>query len=135
MRHPETRENMAGVLSGRIDVDLTPRGEEQMRRAIEAVVAWEPDRIWCSPLSRCRSIAEEAAFRLGIECRVEPGLAEINFGSIQGMRMDAVHELGYDFPWALDADGRSMPAPGAESFEDLLERARDAAEYLRGDQK
>lgn len=131
MRHPETRENMAGVLSGRIDVDLTPRGEEQMRRAIKAVVAWKPDRIWCSPLSRCRSIAEEAAFDLGVPCEVHQNLAEINFGIVQGLRMDEVHRMGYDFPWPLDQEGRSVAAPGAESFEDLLARAGTVLDDLR----
>lgn len=130
MRHPETRENMAGVLSGRIDVDLTPRGEEQMFRAIGAIVAWRPDRIWTSPLSRCRSIAEEAADRIGVECVVKPGLAEIDFGSVQGLRMDEVHALGYDFPWRIDGRGRSVPAPGAESFERLIARAGTVLEDL-----
>ena len=92
-RHPETRANIAGTLSGRSDVDLSAEGEDQMYRAIRAIVAWRPDRIWTSPLSRCQSIAREAANALGIPCEVNPNLADIEFGRAQGLTLAQVREL------------------------------------------
>lgn len=124
MRHPETVANVRHFLSGRVDVDLTPRGERQMWRAIDALVAWTPTRIWSSPLKRCQAIAREAADRLDVPVEVREGLAEIEFGSVQGMTAPEYEALGYRFPWELGADGRSVCAPGAESFEALYERAR-----------
>ena len=52
MRHPETPANTERCFSGRRDVPLTERGERQRDRGVEALVAFRPDRIWCSPLSR-----------------------------------------------------------------------------------
>ena len=130
-RHPETRANIAGTLSGRSDVDLSAEGEDQMYRAIRAIVAWRPDRIWTSPLSRCQSIAREAANALGIACEVNPNLAEIEFGRAQGLTLAQVRELGYDFPWQLDGEGRSHPIQGGESFEHLYARAGALLEQLR----
>ncbi len=130
MRHAQTVANVTHVLSGRSDVDLTPEGEHQMFRAIDALVAWAPDRIWTSPLSRCKAIGEEAAARLGVECEVNELLSEIEFGSVQGMTVSQVRDLEYDFPWQRDAFGASVPAPGAESFEDVYGRAYDLLDEL-----
>lgn len=130
MRHAQTVANVTHVLSGRTDVDLTPEGESQMFRAIDALVAWAPDRIWTSPLSRCKAIGEEAAVRLGVECEVNELLSEMEFGSVQGMTVSEVRELEYDFPWQRDAFGASVPAPGAESFEDVYARAYDLLDEL-----
>ena len=102
MRHPQTTANIDHILSGRSDVDLTEEGERQLFRAAQAVVVWRPDRIWVSPLSRCKAIGEEAAVALGILCEVHPNLAEIEFGPVQGLTSAKLREQGYDFPWRLD---------------------------------
>ena len=92
MRHPQTTANVGHLLSGTEDVDLTGEGERQMFRAIDALVAWAPDRIWTSPLSRCRAIGEEAAARLGVPCEVHDNLHEIEFGSVQGLTVAEVRD-------------------------------------------
>lgn len=131
MRHPETVANTIHFYSGRRDVNLTERGELQRQRAVRALIAWEPDRIWCSPLSRCLSIAAPAAEVLGVEVVLEDRLAEIDFGSAEGLTVEQFHELGYEFPWPV-VDGRSQVAPGGESFEALVERGREVLGALAG---
>ncbi|WP_058270355.1 histidine phosphatase family protein [Olsenella massiliensis] len=131
MRHPETLANVAHTLSGRKDVDLTERGEAQMARAVRALCAWGPDRLWTSPLSRCRAVAEEASALLGVPCTVVEDLQEIEFGSAQDLTLEELERRGLSFPWRFGADGRSRPAPGAESFEELLERGHAVLDLLR----
>lgn len=131
MRHPQTTANIDHILSGRSDVDLTEEGERQLFRAARAVVAWRPDRIWVSPLSRCKAIGEEAAAALGIPCEVHPNLAEIEFGPVQGLTSAKLRDQGYDFPWRLDERGRSVCPAGAESFEELIARAGRLLDELR----
>ena len=131
MRHPQTTANIDHILSGRSDVDLTEEGERQLFRAAQAVVVWRPDRIWVSPLSRCKAIGEEAAVALGIPCEVHPNLAEIEFGPVQGLTSAKLREQGYDFPWRLDEQGRSVCPAGAESFEELIARAGRLLDELR----
>ena len=131
MRHPQTLANIAHTLSGRKDVDLTPEGEKQLFRAVRAIIAWKPNRIWTSPLSRCKAIGEEAAAALGVSCEVHDRLAEIEFGPLQGFTRPQLHASGYSFPWKIDGRGLSVAPPGAESFEELLSRAAGLLGELR----
>ena len=131
MRHPETVANTEKFLSGRKDVELTPAGERQLMQAIEAVVAWRPDRVWSSPLLRCQAIGKEAAFRLGVPFEVHTNLQEIEFGSVQDAKFAEVAAMGYPFPWRIDQNGHSVAAPGAEDFEHLRVRAKALLEELR----
>lgn len=130
MRHPETVSNVEHFYSGRMDVPLTPHGEEQRERAVEALVAFSPDRIWCSPLSRARDLAQMAADRLGVGCEVVDDLVEIDFGPLEGMRVAEVEARGLSFPWPVGPDGASRPPEGAESFEHLRMRCRRVIDRL-----
>ena len=58
-------------------------------------------------------------------------MIEMDFGSMEGKRVADLPALGYPFPWRV-VDGKSLPAPGAESYEDLIERARTFVEYAKG---
>ena len=71
MRHPESVANTQRFFSGRRDVELTEHGVEQRDHAVRALVAFHPDRIWTSPLSRCKDMAQMAATELGIPCEVK----------------------------------------------------------------
>lgn len=124
MRHPETPANTEHFFSGRRDVPLTERGLEQRAHGVEALVAFAPERIWCSPLSRCRGLAEEAGERLGIPVRVDDDLVELDFGELEGTRFESSNSGRALFPWPLDDEGHSLPVPGAESFEHATARAR-----------
>ncbi len=129
MRHPETEYNISRQLSGRLDVELSEKGREQAARAADALVAWKPDRIISSPLKRCHAIADSAASRLGLEVIDDERIIEINFGEVEGIVKDKLPEMGLAFPWEI-RDGRSIAAEGAESFEDLIARARTFVDYV-----
>lgn len=132
MRHPETLANTEHFFSGRRDVALTERGEYQRKRAVDALQAFAPDRIWCSPLSRCADLAAMAAARLGIEAEVVDDLVEIEFGVLEGTHFKGAFQGDiWQFPWPLDENGHSMPAEGAESFEHVSERAQRVLDRLR----
>lgn len=133
MRHPETVANTQHFFSGRRDVPLTPHGEEEREHGIAALEAFRPDVIWCSPISRCEDLARMAGERIG--CAVEPwdDLIEIDFGELEGRSFGGTFGVAKGvFPWPLGPDGRSVPAPGAESFEHLFERADRVVARLVG---
>lgn len=129
MRHPQTEFNNTGRLSGRIDVGLSEVGREQATRAAAALVAWKPDRIITSPLKRCHAIADAAARELGVEPIEDGRVIEIDFGEAEGIEKGRLADMGLAFPWQI-VDGRSVAAPRAESFEDLIERARGFVNYV-----
>lgn len=131
MRHPETVSNVEQYFSGRRDVRLSEKGEHEAARAAQALVAWKPDTIVSSPLSRCRAIADVAARELGLEVVVDERLIEIDFGSVEGVTKADLPKLGITFPWPI-VDGASRPAEGAESFEHLIERASSFVGWVSG---
>ena len=137
IRHPHTTANIGPELSGRTDVELSPKGEEQRVRAVEAICAWKPDRIWTSPLSRCHRVSDEAAERLGLSCVDQDGLCELSFGVMEGIKQNAEGRYfspdgTIEFPWHFDDEGHSIVAPGAETFEEGVERARGLLKQLQG---
>lgn len=132
MRHPETPANTERFFSGRRDVPLTERGRVEQTRGVDALVAFRPERIWCSPLSRCHDLAMRAASMLGVPCEDRDELVEFDFGTLEGTRFADAGTSGYPFPWPLDEDGHSMPAPQAESFEDVAARVDSLQEEILG---
>ena len=136
MRHPHTVANIGPELSGRTDVPLSDKGEGQRARAVEAICAWQPDRIWTSPLSRCHRVSDEAAERLALTVQDQDNLIELSFGVMEGVKPDAqgryVSPDGQvEFPWHFDDEGRSIVAEGAETFEQGVERARALLSQLQ----
>lgn len=129
MRHPRTVFNDTGLLSGHIDVGLSEAGVSQAHRAAAAVAAWRPDRILCSPLKRCRAIADEAAEALGQDVIVDERLIELDFGPLEGIAKAELERQGYSFPWSI-VDGHSVAPDGAETFESLIERAGGFVDYV-----
>ena len=134
MRHPETIANTQGFLSGRRDVPLTENGVIQRDRAVEALVAFMPDRIWTSPLSRCRDMGQMAAQRLGLTLEVKNDLAEIDFGILEGVSFAEARTVlapyGLTFPWGSDEQNHSQPAPYAESYEAVRIRCQHILDEL-----
>lgn len=132
MRHPETVANVEYLLGGQANYPLTEAGEEQRKLAVEALVAWAPDRIICSSLERTQGIAKPAAQQLGVPCTVDDCILELYFGEFEGKTLEEIERLGYPYPWRLDENGRSIPCPGGEYLEEAVERARGFAEYVAG---
>lgn len=135
MRHGQTCANAAGYFLGGRDEGVTEQGEEQSRRAVAGLAAWRPDRIFTSPLSRCRTlIAEPAAAALGVPCTVDERIREFDFGPLEGRTYAEVVEEDLPFPWGPGAK-RWPPAEGGERMEDFVARLSAAAhdyEQLEG---
>lgn len=131
VRHGETLANAGGYFSGQTDVGLTETGEAQARRAAEAIVAFGPDRIFSSPLTRCQTIAKAAARELGLALETLDDLAEMDFGVMEGKPFDTLGSLGISFPWPRDDSGASKPCERGESFEHAYERAGRVLEMVR----
>ena len=131
MRHPQTVANTRRFFSGRGDVDITETGRAECVRAVEAGVAFAPDRVWTSPLRRCHAIADPVAKRVGTTPESHDSLIELDFGELEGTSFSDGWVSGLGFPWPVDEDGRSRPVAGGESFEDAYTRARALFDELR----
>ena len=116
VRHGETEWTVSGRHTGRTDIPLSPRGEEQARHLRKRLASVNFDRVVVSPLLRARQTAELAG--LGERAEVVADLREYDYGDFEGWTRDQIEA---SWPgWELWRDG----CPGGESAEEVLARAR-----------
>jgi broad specificity phosphatase PhoE len=123
VRHGRTAANAAGRLQGRVDHPLDETGRAQAERVASAL--GPVDRVVSSPLLRARQTA--AAF--GDVVEVDDRWIEIDYGTYDGV---AVRDVP-DEVWAAWRTRPAFVAGDGESYEDLHERVRAAAEELLAD--
>jgi len=115
VRHGETEWAVAGRHTGRTDIPLTARGEEDGKRLGERLAGRAFARVWTSPAVRARRTCELAG--LGSVAEDDPDLWEWDYGEYEG-RTAADIRAGRP-GWQVFADG----APGGESPADVAARA------------
>ncbi|WP_051707299.1 histidine phosphatase family protein [Nocardioides aequoreus] len=110
---------------------LTEEGRAQARATGEWLqpLAGDLTRIVSSPVRRTRETAEELAALLSLEVSVEPGVAEMEFGSWDGLTYAEVHERFPDdlSSWLGDLD--SAPH-GGESLRAVQARVLEGRDRL-----
>ncbi len=111
-RHGETVSNLGGWLAGSQDVVLTERGREQAAEAAELLRHKNVSAIYSSPLRRALETAEAIATVLKLPIVQVPGLAERNWGELEG--------------GAFPADLARAKIPGGESLEAFEQRVATA---------
>jgi len=115
IRHGETAWSLSGQHTGRTDLPLTPSGEEQARALEPMLRSISFDHVLTSPVRRAQRTCELAG--LGGSARVEPDLAEWDYGDYEGRTS---HDIRRDRPgWNVFQDG----CPGGESVAAVAGRA------------
>jgi probable phosphoglycerate mutase len=84
VRHGETAWTISGQHTGRTDIPLTERGEDEARQLGVRLRPLQFDRVFSSPLQRARQTAELAGFRTQLE--VDADLMEWDYGAYEGRR-------------------------------------------------
>ncbi len=136
IRHAPT--DADGLCVGRHEVatQLThDDAAERMRRAFDLLPGVEVatiDRVWSSPLSRCREPAARLARALGVSHAIDPRLLELDYGIWEGRAWDTIaREDGARMHAWMDAWQSAAP-PGGESVATLEARVRAWWEELDG---
>lgn len=126
VRHGVTEHTAAKRFSGGLGGDNPPLSEEgraQARAAAQwlAALGDKVDSVLSSPVRRTRETAEVVAAALGLPVSEEPGFAEMEFGSWDGLTFLEVAERDQA---GLDAwlGSLEVPPPGGESFRQVEER-------------
>lgn len=126
-----TRKVFSGGLTG-ANPPLTDRGREQARGAGQwlAPMAASIDAVVTSPVRRTRETAAIVAEALGAdEVSVEDGIAEMDFGSWDGLTFGEVHERHPDDLAAWLGDIEVAPG-GGESFTAVQARVLEGRDRL-----
>ena len=123
VRHGRTDANARGLLLGRADPPLSDEG----RRQADALAAKIPAnaRVIASPLRR----AVETASAFGRTVEIDERWIELDYGELDGVRVDDVPEAVWR---AWRADPAFVP-PGGESLVALGTRVRAACDELAPD--
>jgi probable phosphoglycerate mutase len=122
-RHGETTWSLSGRHTGRTDLPLTSRGEEQARRLGVKLAGRSFAGVLTSPLARATRTCELAGY--GAVAEVDSDLLEWDYGIYEGRRTDDIHA---ERPgWDLFRDG----CPGGETLADVGRRAERVIRRVR----
>jgi probable phosphoglycerate mutase len=114
VRHGETEWSRDGRHTGRTDLPLTARGEQQAREVGRRLAAVRPALVLCSPRSRALDTARLAGLPVD---EVDADLAEWDYGDYEGRTSAEIRAVDPD--WLLWRDG----CPGGEQPADVAARA------------
>ena len=122
VRHGESVLNKEGRLVGRLNPQLTPRGE--LQAAAAGTLLGEVGELRCSPLERTRRTAE--LLETGRPVVIEERCIELDYGELDGTPLVDVDPSLWE-RWLNDA---SFVPPGGESLEALGQRMAGLVEEL-----
>jgi broad specificity phosphatase PhoE len=123
IRHGETAWSKSGQHTGKTDLPLLAEGEAAARQLGEKLRAFKFDHVLTSPRLRARQTCELAG--LGAGAKIEPDLAEWDYGDYEGLRAAEILRLRPG--WNIYRDG----CPGGESPTQIAERADRLIARLR----
>ena len=130
VRHGEPEARVRGRCYGRLDVGLSARGREQVRRTRRLLSGVPLATVYSSPRRRALESARLLAGRLA-RVAVDERLREIDFGIFEGLTYDQIAER---FPEEYE-EWMNRPTdvafPGGETFAAMAARVRDAFDDLR----
>jgi broad specificity phosphatase PhoE len=144
IRHGETDWNAARRLQGRNDVPLNALGRRQAAQCGEllaklfAAHGRTPQHFTftSSPLSRARETMDILRVALGLPQKAyatDPRLAELSFGSWEGLTYKEVRDQDRSILAKRDRDKWNFRPPGGESYAQLLVRVREWYGSVSGD--
>src|SRR5580765_6515985 len=122
-RHGETAWSVTRQHTGRTDLPLTERGENNARKLGERLRGMTFAKVWTSPLQRARRTCELAGYPSIAE--IDSDLTEWNYGEYEGLRTIEIRAKRPD--WQLFRDG----CPGGESPGDVAARADRVVNRMR----
>ncbi len=131
LRHGATAGNREGRYIGRTDEPLLASSREIFRQMCADGVLPRPERVYASPLRRCRETAE--ILFPGREILLVPDFVECDFGEFEGKNYAELN--GNPAYQAFIDSGGELPFPGGESRAEMEERCvRAFSEILRENQ-
>ncbi len=130
VRHGEAMGNVQEFFQGRIDCDLSPKGEKQLERLAERFKSINYDVIYSSPLIRAMKTADAVNSSLKLPIIKDERLIEINGGAWEGMKWT---EIAEKYPIQHDIwknDMKRFSIDGGETMTEVYERMKNAVTNL-----
>jgi len=130
VRHGEVEESYHRIFGGRIDMNLSPRGQLQAHAVADYFEPLSLDGIYCSPMKRARQTVEPVLQSKNTEATILDGLREMDFGDWTGHRWESIQEtFGVSaFTWLEQIEKGQVPH--AEDGEALRNRIRPCVDQI-----
>lgn len=116
IRHGQTEANVKGILTGRLETNLTQKGIEDAI-TLSKELTEEFDSYYCSPLTRTHQTLK--AIKGNVDFIIDERITEVSSGNWQGKLKSELPEVEYD----LYKNGKLNP-PNGESLEDVDKRIK-----------
>ena len=131
VRHGQTEWNRVERFRGRADVLLNETGLAQAAATGRRIAAeWLPVAVYTSPLSRAVKTAEAIAQHFALPVQAHPGLADIDYGTWQGLTPDEARARWPEVVEAWYSTPHTAHIPGGEPLTDLRARAMTMVQEL-----
>ncbi len=132
VRHGESTYNAEGRIQGQQDAPLSECGRQQAERIGVRLRTYQFDACYASDLSRAADTARAIMqHHPDVPFAFTTLLREIKFGIFEGRIMPEIEEMYPEEYAQWMEDRRHFVPPGAESADDLAERAGRALRWLR----
>ena len=112
------------ICYGRMDVAVKLLPEQAAANLLAAYQGDPPRRVWYSPASRCRLVAEHLAATLGIPLTVDEALGELHLGVWEGRPWSAIRNEEREAYAAWMDDWQHLAPHGGERPADIEARVR-----------
>ena len=122
IRHGQTEANVKGVLTGRLETNLTQKGIDDAA-TLSKELKEDFDYYYCSPLTRTHQTLR--AIKGDVDFIIDERITEVSSGDWQGKLKSELPEEEYD----LYKKGLLNP-PNGESLEDVDKRAKSFLEDM-----
>jgi 2,3-bisphosphoglycerate-dependent phosphoglycerate mutase len=120
LRHGESQWNLENRFTGWVDVDLTPKGEAEAKKAGEALKGMQIDYLFTSVLKRAMRTADIALKESGhenIPTERSEKLNERHYGDLQGLNKDETRAKYGDEQVHIWRRSFDVPPPNGECLQ------------------
>ena len=130
LRHGEVESRYHRVFGGKIDMELSPLGHQQVKALADYFRRHPPHVMYASPMKRVQQTLEPLAKWTGLTPNILPGLREVDFGAWTGLSWEQVYERFKvsAFDWLKELEAGSIS--GAESTGDFRKRVDESLKQI-----
>lgn len=126
LRHGEVESKYHRVFGGKIDMELSPLGHDQVKALADYFQRHPPHVMYASPMKRVQQTLAPLAKWTGLEPIILPGLREVDFGEWTGLSWEQVYDRFKvsAFDWLNQLESGSIAQ--AESTADFRKRVDES---------
>lgn len=133
VRHGQNKDNEAGILNGHRDEELTMLGEEQAKQLTVFIKSNNLTftKVYSSPLKRAYQTAAAVTKELALpDPEILSELIERDFGEMTGKKVSDIEKICAPKILKTPTVTYFLEAPGAETFPDLIIRAKKLLQFI-----